>query len=58
MLFLPGLYVIRTIDYIDRAYEGRITIAGANEIQIHIPKGPSWSSDTDRTYTLKRHVYF
>jgi len=58
MLFLPGLYVIRTIDYIDGAYEGRITVAGASAIQLHIPKGPSWSSDTDRTYGLKRHVYF
>jgi len=57
-LFLPGLYVIRTIDYIDGAYEGRITVAGASAIQLHIPKGPSWSSDTDRTYGLKRHVYF
>lgn len=58
MRLLPGLYVVRNVDYIDRAYEGRITVIGANEIYVQIPKGYGLPADIDRTYTLKRHVYF
>jgi len=58
MRLLPGLYVVRNVDYIDRAYEGRLTVIGANEIQVHIPKGYGLPAGIDRTYTLKRYVYF
>jgi hypothetical protein len=58
MRLLPGLYVIRNVGYIDRAYEGRITAVGANEIQVHIPNGYGLPEAIDRTYTLKRYVYF
>jgi hypothetical protein len=58
MRLLPGLYVFRNIDYIDRAYEGQLTVIGANEIQVHIPKGYGLPEGVDRTYSLKRHVYF
>jgi hypothetical protein len=58
MRLLPGLYVFRNVDYIDRAYEGRLTVMGTNEIQVHIPKGCGLTADIDRTYTLRRHVYF
>lgn len=58
---LPGLYVFRSIDFFDGAYEGKMTPVGTNEIQLHIPKGvegSGWTQEIDRTYTLKRHVYF
>jgi hypothetical protein len=58
MRLLPGLYVVRNLDYIERAYKGRITVIGANEIHVQIPKGYGLPAGIDRTYTLKRHVYF
>jgi hypothetical protein len=58
MRLLPGLYVIKNVDYIDRAYEGRITVIEANEIHVQIPKGYGLPAGLERTYTLKRHVYF
>jgi hypothetical protein len=45
---LPGLYVVRTVDYVDRAYEGQITAVGSNEIQVHIPKGYGLPLGIDR----------
>ncbi len=58
MRLLPGLYVVRNIDYIDRASEGRLTVVGANEIHVHVPEGYGLPEAIDRTYALKRHVYF
>lgn len=58
MRLLPGFYLVRNIDYIDGASEGRLTVIGANEIQVHIPKGYGLPAGIDRTYTLKRHIYF
>jgi len=55
---LPGLYVVRNVDYIDSASEGRLTVIGPNQVQVHIPKGYGLPGDIDRTYALKRHVYF
>jgi hypothetical protein len=58
MRILPGLYVVRNVDYIDRAAEGQITAVGANEIHVHIPKEYGLPEGIERTYALKRHVYF
>ena len=60
-LVLPGLYLVRPVDAFDGAYEGRMTSAGANSIRVQIPKGvegSGWNKEIDRTYTLKKHVYF
>jgi hypothetical protein len=58
---LPGLYMFRSIDGFDSAYEGMMTAVGDNQIHIHISKGvegSGWNRDVDRTYTLKPHLYF
>lgn len=55
---IPGCYIVRNLDYIDRAYEGRLTVMGKNEIQVHILKGYGLPAGIDRTYRLKRYVYF
>lgn len=58
---LPGLYVFRSIDFFDNAYEGTIVSVGENQIHIHVPKGvegSGWNREVDRTYMLKPHVYF
>jgi hypothetical protein len=57
----PWIYVFRSVDFFDQAYEGSVTSAGANKIRVQIPKGTNgsgWNQEIDRTYTLKRHLYF
>jgi hypothetical protein len=58
---LPGLYLFRSVDLFEDAYEGEMTAVSANQIRLHIPigvKGSFWTQEIDRTYTLKRYVYF
>lgn len=58
---VPGLYVFRSIDGFERAYEGTMTAVGDNQIHIHVPKGvegSGWNREVDKTYSLKPHVYF
>jgi hypothetical protein len=58
---LPGLYLFRLVDLFEDAYEAKMTAIGANQIQLHIPKGVNgsfWTHEIDRTYSLKRYVYF
>ncbi|MGA8273940.1 MAG: hypothetical protein WB919_20420 [Candidatus Sulfotelmatobacter sp.] len=57
----PGLYLVRSIAYFDGAYEGQITQSGSSAIHVHVPKGAEgsiWHQEVDRTYMLKRYLYF
>ncbi len=61
MPLLPGLYVKRSLDAFDGAYQGCLTVAGPNEVRVQIPKGAEgsgWHQEIDRVYRLKPHVYF
>ena len=61
MTLVPGLYAFRSIDFFDGAYDGTMTLVGSNQVHVHIPKGvvgSGWYRKVDRTYRLKRHVYF
>ncbi len=61
MPLLPGLYVKRSLDAFDGAYQGSLTVAGPNEVRVQIPKGVEgngWHREIDRVYRLKPHVYF
>jgi hypothetical protein len=61
MPLLPGLYVKRSLDAFDGAYQGSLTVAGPNEVRVQIPKGvegSGWHQEIGRVYRLKPHVYF
>ncbi len=61
MSLLPGLYLKRSLDAFDGAYEGKLTVAGPNEIRVQIPKGvdgSGWHREVDHIYQVKPHVYF
>ena len=57
MSLLPGLYLVKHIDYFEGAYEGGLSAEGAHSIRLHIPK-ENFSQEIDRVYTLKPRVYF
>lgn len=57
MFILPGLYVVKHIDYFDGAHEGSLSMAGPDQIKVHIPKSYS-RQEIDKVYSLKQRVYF
>lgn len=58
-LIVPGLYVVKSIDFFDSAYDATITVEGPWKVRV-IVKGNYYSNDyrADHTYTLKPWVYF
>ena len=57
MFILPGLYVVRHLDYFEGAHSGSLSAQGKDKVMLHIPK-ENWHSDINRVYSLKRWVYF
>jgi hypothetical protein len=61
MPLLPGLYLVRSVDIFDGAYEGNLTVVGLNQVRLQIPKGvegSGWHQEVDHVYRLKPHLYF
>lgn len=61
MTLLPGLYLKRSLDVFDGAYEGSLTAAGPNQIRVQIStgvEGSNWNRKVDHVYQLRPHVYF
>jgi hypothetical protein len=61
LTLFPGLYLYRTLDIFDSAYEGTITPAEADQIRVQIPKGvpgSNWDKEVDRIYKLNRYLFF
>lgn len=57
---LPGLDVVRFLDYFEGASEGSLSFVGPNEVALYIPiAGYSRDQrDIHRTYSLKPWLYF
>ena len=58
-LIVPGLYLVRSIDFFDSAHEGTLSEEGSYKVRV-IAKGSYDSSDhqVDRVYSLRPWVYF
>ncbi len=58
-LIVPGLYMVRSVDFFDYAYEGTLSVEGPYRVRVHA-KGNYHSNDyeVDKTYSLKPWVYF
>jgi hypothetical protein len=58
-LIVPGLYVVRSIDFFDSAWDGTLTVEGPYRVRVHA-KGNYDSNkyEVDRVYSLKPWVYF
>jgi hypothetical protein len=57
MPWLPGIVVIRQLDYFEGASEGSLSVVGANRISLHIP-GSDMHHEINQVYLLKPRVYF
>lgn len=57
MFLVPGLYLVRYLDYFEEAHEGTLAPEGTGKVRVHIPKHES-HPEVERVYTLKRRVYW
>jgi hypothetical protein len=62
MLILPGVYLVRDLDYLEGAEDGRLSAEGTNKVRLHIPdSGYEYHErpqEVDRVYSLKPKLYF
>jgi len=58
-VIVPGLYMVRSIDFFDSAREGTLSVEGPYRVRVQA-KGNYSSNDheIDRTYSLKPWIYF
>lgn len=57
MSILPGLYVVKDLDYFEGAHEGSLSTDAAEKVMLHIPQY-GMHQEVDRVYSLKPRVYF
>lgn len=57
MFVIPGLYLMKRVDYFEGAQEGGLSQEGAGRVRLHIPRSTS-HQDVDKVYSLKPRVYF
>jgi hypothetical protein len=57
MFVVPGLYLVRYLDYFDEAHEGTLAFEGIDQVRVYIPKDES-HREVNRVYALKRRLYF
>jgi hypothetical protein len=57
MFLVPGLYVVRHLDYFKGAHNGSVFIEAPNTIKVHIGKLKD-REEMDKFYSLKSKVYF
>lgn len=58
---VPGLYLFRSVDFLNHATDGTLTAATPDGVRVHVSKaeaGSIWNVKSDAAYSLKRHVYF
>jgi hypothetical protein len=58
-LIVPGLYMVRSVDFFDSAKEGALSVEGPYRVRVHA-KGSYYNNDyeVDKVYSLKPWVYF
>lgn len=58
-LVVPGLYMVRSVDFFESAWEGTLSVEGPYIVKVQA-KGNYYNNDyeVDRTYSLKPWVYF
>lgn len=56
---VPGLLVVRSVDFFDDAHEGTLFVEGPYRVRVHA-KGSYYNNDyqVDKVYSLKPWVYF
>jgi hypothetical protein len=58
-VIVPGLYMVRSVDFFESAHEGTLSVEGPYKVRVHA-KGSYGNSnlEVDRAYSLKPWIYF
>jgi hypothetical protein len=58
-LIVPGLYLVRSVDFFDSAREGTLSVEGLYRVRVHA-KGNYYSNnyEVDKVYSMKPWVYY
>jgi hypothetical protein len=58
-VIVPGLFLVRTVDFIESAYDGFLSEEGPYKVRLRA-KGSYYDKDSgfDKVYSLKPWVYF
>ena len=57
MFLVPGLYVVKPLDYFEDASKGSLSAEGADIVRLRIPKSNE-HDEVNKVYSLKRKVYW
>ena len=59
-IILPGMYLVKSLDYFEGASEGTLTWAGPNTVSLYIPIAGYYQNQKNiqREYALKPWLYF
>jgi hypothetical protein len=57
-LIVPGLYIVRSVDFFEWAREGTLSAEGPYRVRVHAKGGYSKDYEVDKVYSLKPWVYF
>ena len=57
MFIVPGVYVVRHLDYFEGVHEASLAAEDGDKVRVHIPKS-DMQQEVDRVYSLKPRVYF
>lgn len=56
MPVVPGLYVVKPLDYFEGASHGSLSAEGPDSVRLHIPKSNE-NEEVNKVYSLKSRVY-
>jgi hypothetical protein len=57
MPIVPGLYVVKPLDYFEGVSHGSLSAEGTDSVRLHIPKSNEHEEE-NKVYSLKRRVYW
>jgi hypothetical protein len=57
MVVVPGLYLVKHLDYFEEVNKGSLALEDADKVRLRIPKSGS-HQEVDKVYALKPRVYF
>ena len=57
-LIVPGMYMVRSVDFFEWAREGTLSAEGPYRVRVHAKGGYNKNYEVDKVYSLKPWVYF
>jgi len=56
MFIVPGLYLVKHLDYLEGAHSGNLSVEGKDKVRLHIPED-NRHREVNEVYSLNRRLY-